>query len=150
MTKSKKSIKSPTRRKRYKYPALEKSQNLLTRQDELDDILSYSKDVPDQMTEVILADGTTKMMNPKEWLNRFVEEEVHADFQHGGQILNRSKKDKKRVYNKNNARNRCIYTKEKAQGKLEYVEKYEDFEEALQNEVEEIKEEVWYDPKMKI
>lgn len=113
MKKSKKSIKSPTRRSRYKYPALEKTVNLKTRQEEIDDIKSYfNKLSPSE----------------KEWINRYAEEEIHANLTHDGPKLNKSKKDKKRIYNKNNARNRCIYTKEKAKGTLDYVERLDDFE----------------------
>lgn len=133
MRNSKKSIKSPTRRSRYKYPALQKSVNLFSRQDEINDIKSYFDDLPEGVSEVTLADGTKKTMNVKEWLNNFTEEEVHANFQHDGPIINKKKADKKRVYNKNNARNRCIYTKEKAKGTLDYVERFEDFEDILGN-----------------
>jgi hypothetical protein len=119
MPKSKKNSSSQTRRSRYKYAALEKTVNLKSRQEEIDDIKSYF----DQLTPA-----------EKEWMNRFVEEEVHANMNHDGPKLNKSKKDRKRVYNKNNARNRCIYTKEKAKGMLEYVEKLEDFEDIIKED----------------
>ncbi len=135
MANSKKSIKSPTRRNRFKYSALEKTANLKTRQDEIDDVKTYfDKLSPEE----------------KDWMNRFMEEEVHADFRHDGPILNKSKKDKKRIYNKNNARNRCTYTKEKAKGMLDNFGKLEDMENVLQENFEEEKDEMWYEPKMKI
>lgn len=57
-----------------------------------------------------------------------MEEEVCANLNHNGPKINKSKKDKKRIYDRNNARNRCIYTREKAQDKLKLVEKIEDLE----------------------
>jgi predicted NACHT family NTPase len=46
----------------------------------------------------------------KEWLTAFVREEVLADFAHTGKKLNKTKKAKREIYNKNNASNRCIYS----------------------------------------
>jgi redox-regulated HSP33 family molecular chaperone len=118
MSKLKENMKSPTKRSRFKYPALEKSANLKTRQEEIDDIKSYfDKLSPEE----------------KDWMNRFVEEEVHANLNHDGPKLNKSKKDKKRIYNKNNARNRCIYTKEKAKGMLKNISSPEELEEIIHN-----------------
>lgn len=51
-----------------------------------------------------------------EWLNTFVEEEVHARLDHDDKPLNRKKKDKKRIYDNNNSRNRDIYTKGRLSG----------------------------------
>jgi hypothetical protein len=150
MANSKKSTKSPTRRSRYKYSALEKTTNLKTRQDEIDDVKTYFEQLPEGQQEVTLADGTKKVMDVKEWMNRFMEEEVHADFRHDGAILNKAKKDKKRIYNKNNARNRCVYTKEKAKGSLDYVEKLEDFEPFLQENADQDEDDRYYEPKMKL
>lgn len=90
-------------------------------------------------------------LNDKEkaWLNSFIEEEVHAKFNHDGKKLNKSKKAKRKIYTANNARNRCIFTRAKASHLLdtlydssEYenqmggdlidlVEKVEDFQDAL-------------------
>jgi hypothetical protein len=64
-------------------------------------------------------------------MNSFVEEEIHANFNHNGPKLNKTKEEKKRIYNKNNARNRCVFTREKAQDKLKYNERLEDFEEKI-------------------
>lgn len=61
-------------------------------------------------------------------MNSFMEEEVCANFNHKGQKINKTKKDKKRIYDKNNARNRCVFTRENAQSKLQYIEKNEDIE----------------------
>ena len=61
-------------------------------------------------------------------MNAFCEEEIHANFSHSGPKINKTKKQKKKVYDKNNARNRCIYTREKAQSKLKFVERAEDLD----------------------
>lgn len=58
----------------------------------------------------------------KDWLNRFTEEFVGANFNHSGEILHDSKELKRDCYGKNNARNRDILTKMKASGKIEYIE----------------------------
>jgi hypothetical protein len=95
------------------YPALEPGLNLKTRQEEIDDVRSYfHKLSPEE----------------KAWMNAFMEEENNANFNHNGPKLNKSREDKKRIYNKNNARNRCILTREKAQGKLVFYERLEDLE----------------------
>lgn len=94
--------KKPTnQRSKVKNPGLKKQYNLKSRQEFLD--FDYIEKLND---------------SEKEWLNRFIEEEVNADFRHKGKKLNRTKKEKQKIYNNNNARNRDIYTREKAAGKL--------------------------------
>ena len=56
------------------------------------------------------------------YLNEFNEEFVNASFKKGKKHLHKSKELKRDSYNRNNARNRCIYTREKAQGALNYIE----------------------------
>lgn len=90
-------------------------------------------------------------LNDKEkaWLNAFIEEEVHSKFNHDGRKLNKTKKAKRKIYNANNARNRCIFTRAKAShlldtlydsndyqnqiggDLLDLVEKVEDFQDTL-------------------
>lgn len=85
-----------------KYPALDPSVNLKTRTDTIDyDYLSQ--------------------LNEKElkFLNKFTEEYNNAYYQKGKRALNKNRKE---IYNKNNARNRCVYTKHKAYGALLYSE----------------------------
>jgi hypothetical protein len=102
-----------SRRSRFKYPAVESSVNLITRKEEIEDVKSYfHKLSPEE----------------KEWMNSFVEEEVCANFNHKGTKINKTKKDRKKIYDKNNARNRCIYTREKAQDKLKFMENLNDLE----------------------
>lgn len=52
----------------------------------------------------------------KAWLNAFTEEYINANMNHDGEKLHKTKKLKKDCYNRNNARNRCIWTKAKASG----------------------------------
>lgn len=100
-----KNLKKKNRRSTLKYPGLDPSVNLITRQDE------------------ILVDYVHKLNDKeKEFLNSFNEEWVNANFSHKGEKLYTSKKDKKACYDRNNARNRCIYTKAKASEHLDYIE----------------------------
>lgn len=57
----------------------------------------------------------------KDWLNRFNEEYVLANFKHPGKIIDGSKKAKKKSYDANNARNRCVYTMSKVSNKLQTI-----------------------------
>lgn len=95
--------KTPGRRNKVIYPALDPKYNLKTRQEEIEDIKSY-----------------IDKLGPKEkaWMNSFVEEEIIANFNHVGKKFNKSKESKRVIYNKNNARNRDVYTRTKAQNKL--------------------------------
>jgi len=65
-------------------------------------------------------------------MNAFMEEENNANFNHSGPKLNKTRDEKKKIYNRNNARNRCIFTREKAQDKLSYVERAEDLEKKVE------------------
>ena len=110
---TKNGAKKPSRRSQLQYPALEPSVNLKTRQEAIEDVKSYFHKLSPE---------------DKDWMNRYMEEENNANFNHGGPILNKSREEKKRIYNKNNARNRCIMTREKAQDKLVFFERPEDVE----------------------
>ena len=88
-------------RARTKYAAFKPSLNLRTRYEELADISEYINDLPEKA---------------KQWMNSFVSEFVHADFNHGGTIRHKTKKLRNACYNKNNARNRDVLTQAKAQG----------------------------------
>lgn len=91
-----------------KYPALDTRYNLKTRYEEIEDMASYV----DQLNE-----------EEKAWLNAFSSEEVCANFNHGGPKLNdqNDPSTRSRIYNRNNSRNRCVLTKEVAQGTLKYL-----------------------------
>lgn len=101
--------KKPSRRNRAKYPALIAQYNLKTRYEEIEDLESYK----DQLNE-----------EEKAWLNAFSQEEICANFNHSGPKLNDSSdpKVRSRIYNRNNERNRCIFSREAAQGALNSLE----------------------------
>lgn len=89
-----------------KNPALNPQYNLKTRTDLID------QDYLHKLNEKELA-----------WLNKFNEEEVNASFsKNNKKNLGRSKEEKKASYDRNNARNRCILTRQKAQGKLQNLD----------------------------
>lgn len=69
--------------------------------------------------ELLEADYIDKLSDKeKDWLNRFNEEFVIANFNHKGKLIDGSKKARKKSYDANNARNRCQYTKAKVTGLL--------------------------------
>lgn len=101
--------KQKTRRNNLPYPALSPQHNLKTRYEEISDVASYAHLLNEE---------------EKQWLNSFMEEEVCANFDHKGIKLN-DKNDaatRSRIYNRNNERNRCIITREAAQGTMNYIE----------------------------
>ena len=77
-------------------------------------------------------DALKNDLDAAEWLNKFNEEYVNASFRPEKKHLHRTKKMRRDTYNRNNARNRCIYTREKAQGKLDFIE---DLKSNLEEEV---------------
>ena len=99
--------KKITRRSAEKYPALRPELNLKSRYDEIADI-----DYIDQLNDT-----------EKAWLNAFNEEYINAKFDHGGKKIHKTKKQRKICYDKNNARNRDIYTLKKASGMMESINK---------------------------
>ncbi len=112
--------KSLNRRNRVKYPALNPSYNLKTRTDEITDVIEYAKNIPDDYR-----DPATGVL-VKEFLNSFVEETINANFAHKGPKLLKNVEQKRERYRANNSRNKDIYTREKAQGKLNYIEDIKD------------------------
>lgn len=105
------SEKKPSARTKKKFSALNPRLNLKSRTEELTDILSYFDQLNDE---------------EKEWMNRFTEEYVHANFNHTGERLHpveyveyerlngdvyTADKYVKASNDKNNARNRCLYNK---------------------------------------
>lgn len=99
------SPKKKNRRSGMKYPALNVDVNLKSRYEEIEDLQSYANTLSDQ---------------DKAWLNAFSQEEICANFNHNGPKLNDQSdpKVRSRIYNRNNERNRCIFTRERAQGTL--------------------------------
>lgn len=101
--------KEKNKRSKSKYPALDPQLNLRSRYEEIEDLQSYASSLSPQ---------------DREWLNAFSQEEICANFNHSGPKLN-DKSDPKvrsRIYNRNNERNRCIMSREKSQGTLNYLD----------------------------
>jgi hypothetical protein len=93
--------KKKTPRRKVKYPALKKQYNSRIRQEYID------YDYIDQLGKKEL-----------DFLNRFTEEETNANFKHGGKLINKTDKEKRACYNRNNSRNRDIYSIAKARGQV--------------------------------
>jgi hypothetical protein len=99
--KSQKKSTKPTRRSRVQYPGLVKNVNTKVRQELID------HDYIDKLND-----------KEKEFLSNFNEEYLGANFQHRGKQLHKSKKRKRDCYNRNNARNRDIYSISNVTGNL--------------------------------
>ena len=93
--------KRKNKRNRKKYPAIDPSVNLKTRYEEIMDVASYFHTLPE---------------DAKEYLHSFVEEYINARFNHPGKKIYRRQEDKRKIYSRNNARNRDILTRAKASG----------------------------------
>lgn len=72
----------------------------------------------------------------KEWLNKFTKEYVNAEINNKQprKNLHKSKTLKKDCYDRNNARNRCIYTRSKASWNLKFFEDVSENNKALRTE----------------
>ena len=107
-TKTKSYTQKPkNRRNLAKYPALDPALNLKSRTE----LLDY--DYLHKLSDIELA-----------WLNKFTEEYVHAslDTNKPKNNLHRTKALRKDCYDRNNARNRDILVRQKAQSKSVYLE----------------------------
>lgn len=122
--------KKASRRDKVQYPAVKPEYNLKSRQDDIEDVQSYFGELPDSNIDVVLNDGTVAKMNPKEWMNKFMSEYNNAEgvADDDTDALHNTEELRKAARDRNNARNRCLYTQEKSQNKLKYVEKIEEFE----------------------
>lgn len=90
MNEPKKEKKS--KRSKTKYPALNKRLTSRVRQE------FHDQDYIDQLNE-----------SEKEWLNRFIEEELNASFKNDDTDFNQLPEEKRATYTRNNARNRDLY-----------------------------------------
>lgn len=86
-----------TKRSRTKYPALTLRVNSRVRQDRID------FDYLDKLSEEELT-----------WLNKFMEEENGASFKNDGTDFNKTKEERKKIYDANNRNNRDQYGLTKA------------------------------------
>lgn len=82
-----------TKRSKTQFPGLDPSVNSRKRWEYMD------QDYIDQLTD-----------KEKEWLSNFNEEFIGANLKHKGKIFHKSKKDRKACYDRNNARNRDLYS----------------------------------------
>lgn len=103
-----------------KYPALHPEVNLKSRAEEIADIASYANKLSE-------AD--------KEWLNAFSNEYICSNFDHKGPKLHVTKEEKKLCYDRNNARNRCIQTRETMMQDMVSLDELRETE-ILQNTIE--------------
>jgi hypothetical protein len=96
------------KRSKAKYPALKPELNLKTRHELIADYDYIKKLSPEE----------------KEWLNKFTKEYVNAEIntKKPRKNLHKTKAARKDCYDRNNARNRCIYTRSKASWNLKYLE----------------------------
>ena len=100
--------KKKTKRSRVKYSALDPTVNLKTRYELIADY-DYLNKLSDK---------------DKAWLNKFTKEYVNADLdtKRPGKNLHRNKELRKDCYDRNNARNRCVWTKCKASGNFSSID----------------------------
>lgn len=78
--------KKTNRRSQQKYPALDPQYNLKTRLEQLD--YDYIDQLPDTWTDP----KTGKKYNPKQFLNDFTNEAIHADFKTNKKRIHKKKK----------------------------------------------------------
>lgn len=110
-------MEKKTKRAKVKYSALDPTVNLKTRYELISDY-----DYLDKLTD-----------KEKSWLNKFTKEYVNADLdKKKGKNLHKTDKMKKDCYDRNNARNRCIWTKCKASGKFVSIDEVP--KKAIENE----------------
>lgn len=124
-------MEKKTKRAKVKYSALDPTVNLKTRYELISDY-----DYLDQLNDQELA-----------WLNKFTKEYVNADLDSKRKSKNFHKTDKlkKDCYDRNNARNRCVWTKCKASGKFASIDEVskkaidnENYEEHLVEKIDQI------------
>jgi hypothetical protein len=92
------------RRKRSKYPGLDKSVNSKLRHEIIDH--DYIEQLSDE---------------EKEWLSNFNEEYISGNFSKGDKF-HPTKEEKRECYTRNNARNRCIFSISNATKTLIYLD----------------------------
>jgi len=112
--------KKQTKRSKAKYPGLRPELNLKTRHELIADY-DYLNDLNHK---------------EKEWLNKFTKEYVNAEIDNRKprKNLHKTKALKKDCYDRNNARNRCIYTRSKASWNLKFFEDMSEKNESLLKE----------------
>jgi hypothetical protein len=104
------------RRSDFAYPYLEPTVSLIKRRHEVEDVASY-----------------VHLLNEEEkaWMNQFMKEYNDADTQHA--VFHKTAVERKICNDRNNARNRCWYTEESAQNRLNLVENDQEMERLIYN-----------------
>lgn len=91
------------KRSKTKYPGLVKGVNAKTRHEYMD--FDYLHELSPE---------------EKQWLSNVMEEWMSGNFNHEGEIFHKTKEERKTCYDRNNARNRCMLSKAKATGMVQY------------------------------
>lgn len=112
---------NPTKRSKSKYPNLDPKLNIKIRQD------LFECDYLDQLSD-----------KEKAWLDQFNGEYINASFnsKNPKKNLHKTKDQRKACYDANNARNRDVLSRAKAQGKSLYLEELVTSEDELNEKLE--------------
>lgn len=81
------------RRDQIKFPGFDKKYTTRIRQEKID--FDYIESLPE---------------DAKEFLHKFIEEEINSKFANDGTDFNKSKEDRKKIYDRNNQANRDLYS----------------------------------------
>lgn len=103
----KKSKKKPSKYTTQKYASFNTKYQVGVRRELLDDI-----DYIDKLSD-----------EEKDYLNRFLQETVVANFNHGGENIIKDTKTRREIYRENNRRNKDVYSLGKSNGSLFYTSK---------------------------
>lgn len=112
MEKKEKTKKTSSRSKK-KHKNIDKRYNLALRQEYMD--VDYVNGVKNAKGELVIRPMTDE---EKTWLDNFYKEDLNASIDKNNPKFYDTEKARKDSYNRNNQRNRCLYNREKAQGKL--------------------------------
>jgi len=109
----KKRKKRKTRRSEATNPALQKKFTIKSRQEFLE--TEYTKGVYDDEGRELIRPLTKE---EQAWLNKFYTEDLNASFNHEDPLY-KTKEERKKAYDANNARNRDIYNIQNSMGMLD-------------------------------
>lgn len=119
--------KPKKRRSNIKNPALVKKYNPKVRQEYID------YDYLDKLSESELT-----------WLNKFSEEYINARFTNGSSDIDQTPEGRKAAYNRNNARNRCLYSQLKVRRMNDKLVNYDDFKNVIEDWMDQDRSETNY------
>lgn len=73
----------------------------------------------------------------KEWMSKFIEEELNTQFKNDGTDLNKTREERKKIYDRNNRQNRDLYgtLKHKSNKLVDSSNKAADIEARLSKEI---------------